>query len=297
MRLPRQVTPDWRQEKERGHLTLLRIMTRLSLLLGRPLTRPLVYAIALYFLAVATQPRRASRAYLQRVFPHPDWRHSYRHFMTFATTIHDRLYLLNDRFDDFDLNFHGLDCFDKGQGGLLFGSHLGSFELLRAVARLPSAPPVSVAMLPGHAARLEEVLRAINPDVMLDIIALGEMDAMLIIQQRIDQGHLVGMLADRASGADAYLTTDFLGAPAPFPSGPFRLAALLHCPVYFMSAVHQGGRRYAIHFSRLKEFSGPRQATMIHLMTQYVTELDHQCRANPYNWFNFYDFWIAPEMA
>ena len=40
---------------------MLRLMTWLSLNLGRTLTRPIVYGISLYFLAFAPAARRASR--------------------------------------------------------------------------------------------------------------------------------------------------------------------------------------------------------------------------------------------
>jgi hypothetical protein len=29
-------------------------------------------------------------------------------------------------------------------------------------------------------------------------------------------------------------------------------------------------------------------------MAQYVAQLERYCRAAPYNWFNFYDFWHSP---
>ena len=298
MRANRRGTPLWLHDKERGQALLVRGMAWLSLSLGRPLTRPMVYLIAGYFLITSVKARRASQSYLRRILPGTNLIDRYRHFMTFATTIHDRLYLLNDQFDRFDLTWHGADLFQH-RGGLLFGAHFGSFELLRAVARSPQAPPVSVAMYPDNAARLNRILQAINPAVMLDIIELGHLDAMLEIRRRVEEGHLVGILADRASAADHYLPISFLGSPAPFPSGPFRLATLLRCPVYFMSGVHQGGNRYAIHFSLLNDFQtsqpGTRDADMCQLVTQYALELERQCRLFPYNWFNFYDFWKAPD--
>ena len=61
----------------------------------------------------------------------------FRHYYSFASTILDRVYFLRGRFDHFDIQVHGLDGLDrmltKGRGCLLLGSHLGSFEVVRAL--------------------------------------------------------------------------------------------------------------------------------------------------------------------
>ena len=48
----------WTQHKERSSLLMLRVMSWLSLRLGRRLSRPLVYAIAAYFVCFAPTARR-----------------------------------------------------------------------------------------------------------------------------------------------------------------------------------------------------------------------------------------------
>ena len=58
---------DWMRREERGSLILLRLLVWLSLFFGRNLTRLLLYPISLYFVLTATQARRASRQYLQKV--------------------------------------------------------------------------------------------------------------------------------------------------------------------------------------------------------------------------------------
>src|ERR1700734_2823383 len=93
-------TAAWTQHKERSSLLMLRIMSWLSLHLGRRLSRPLVYAIAAYFVCFAPTARRASRDYLKRVLPRkPTPLDGFKQVLAFASTIHDRVYLINDRFD------------------------------------------------------------------------------------------------------------------------------------------------------------------------------------------------------
>lgn len=300
---PRQDTPEWMQRKERGNTFWLRVMCLLSSLLGRRLSRVVLYGIAGYFLLFAGNARRASRDYLARVLPQPvTLRALFRHVLYFASTIHDRLYLLRDRHALFDIDLSGADALHRrhadGQGLLLFGAHLGSFEVLNAMARHHPGLKMSMAAYPENARRINRALGAINPAAVQDIIPLGTLDAMLTIHRRLAQHAIVGVLADRASGPDQYAYRDFLGAPAPFPTGPFRMAALLGYPVYFMTGIYLGGNRYRIHFELLSEgvpAGRDRAQTVTTLLDRYVAALERHCRAHPYNWFNFYDFWKESE--
>jgi predicted LPLAT superfamily acyltransferase len=262
-----------------------------------------LYGIALYFVLVASQARRASRQYLARVLGRPPgWRDVYRHVLTFATTVHDRVYLLNDRFELFDVHSTGQEAVDQinaeaHHGLLLFGAHLGSFEVLRAMARHDPRLQVSIAMYMENARQINATLAALNPEAQPDIIPLGRLDSLLTLHQRLKGGSAVGLLADRAVGADQYLWLPFLGEPAPFPTGPFRLAVMLRQPLYFMAGLYRGGRRYDLHFEALVDFKVPagrdREAQVHALMVRYVALLEQHCRSAPYNWFNFYDFWGA----
>jgi hypothetical protein len=222
----------------------------------------------------------------------------YRHILAFSSTIHDRIYLLNDRRDLFDVRFSGLERLHERsatQGGLfLFGAHLGSFEVLRAASQDQPGPRVFMAMYSENARQVNRMLAAVNPTAMHDIIELGHIDAMLTVHRRLEDGAVVGVLADRAAGPDHFIRVPFLGSPARFPSGPFRMAAMLRRPVFFMTALYRGGRRYDLHFELLADFSQPvdhRDAAARVLLDSYVAALERHCRSAPYNWFNFSDFW------
>jgi predicted LPLAT superfamily acyltransferase len=298
----------WRARPERSNLAILRVMVWISLHLGRRIGRVVLYGIAAYFFLFAPAARRASRAYLARALgrlPRPG--DGFRHVLAFASTIHDRIYLLNGRFELFDIEIVGEDLIraaaGTGQGVLLMGAHLGSFEVMRALGRKHSGQSVTMLMYEENARKVNATLAAINPAATQDIIALGRMDSMLLAQEKLAAGHLVGMLADRAldknAGGDPTRAVDFLGAPAPFPLGPFRVAAMLHRPVLFMAGLYLGGNRYRIHFEPLADFStvprGERDAAMAAAQRAYVARLEHYCRQAPYNWFNFFDFWESGE--
>jgi predicted LPLAT superfamily acyltransferase len=279
---------------------MLRVMTWISLRLGRRAGRVVLHLIASYFLLFAPASRRASRDYLRRALGRPpSWRDLYRHFFTFAATIHDRLYLVNRRFELFDFEVHGEDTLRRllagGKGLFLMGAHLGSFEVIRAIGRKETDLRVAMVMHQENAQKINAMLAAINPEAVQDIIGLGHVDSMLRVRERLDEGGIVGMLADRTPGNDTVSPVQILGTNANLPSGPFRIAALLRRPVIFMTGLYLGGNRYAIHFDPLADFSsvarGQRDAAVEAAVARYAALLDHYCRTAPYNWFNFFDFW------
>jgi len=68
---------------------------------------------------------------------------------------------------------------------------------------------------------------------------------MLRVRDKLDQGAMVGMLADRSIGDDALLPDLLVGGVAGLPTGAFRMAALLRASLVFMW-LYLGGNRYQI---------------------------------------------------
>jgi predicted LPLAT superfamily acyltransferase len=291
---------EWMRQQERSNLAILKLMVWISLTFGRAVGRLVLYGIAGYYVLFSPHARRCSRDYLHRALGRwAEWTDGFRHVFAFASTIHDRIYLLNDRFDLFDIEVIGAEAVNeaarKHPGALLIGAHLGSFEVLRAVGRGREGLQVAMLMYEDNARKINATLEAINPAASQDIIPLGRMDSMLQARDRLDAGYVVGMLADRGLGGDTTVDCDFLGQPAPFPLGPFRVAAMLRRPVFFMTGLYLGGNRYRLHFEPLADFSQTpreaRDAAIRRAMQDYADRLTHYCRLAPYNWFNFFDFW------
>lgn len=291
---------EWTTRQERGAVVTIRFMVWVAMRLGRSAARLLLHPITAYFVLFSTHARRASRDYLERVLGRSvRLADIYRHYHEFACCILDRVYLLNDRADLFDLNIHGedvlFDLSESGAGCMLFGAHLGSFEVLRLIGRQRQDLRVSVVMYEDNARKINSVLNAINPELSMDIISLGRPSAMIEIGERLASGGFVGVLADRSLNLDEQVKLPFLGTEAPFATGPFRVALLMKQPVVMMVGLYRGGRRYDIYFERLFDPSeiaqGRRADALKDAMARYVERLEYYCRIAPYNWFNFYDFW------
>ena len=296
---PQRSTAAWTQQKERGSAWLLRLMAWIALHLGRRIARCFLHPITLYFVCTSRQARRASKDYLERVLGRPirllDF---YRHLYSFASTILDRVYFLNGHFKYFNFRVFGAQALEaelaKTQGGFLIGAHMGSFEAVSAAGHQHTDLRVSLLMYEENAKKIGHLLKAITQMEQHEIIALGHADSMMKVQQRLEEGGFIGILADRTIDQDMMYSRSFLGSVAQFPQGPFKLAALMRRPAFLMLGLYRGANCYDIYFELIHDFSaalGKRSEAIDLAMTQYIRRLEHYCMSAPYNWFNFYDFW------
>ena len=309
----------WTLQRERGHPTVLRGFVWVALTLGRPIARLLLHPIVLYYLFAGGAARAASRDYLRRVLGREATVvDGYRHVHCFASTILDRFYLLNGRHELFRLDVSGDDVMRRAmagrtstdgrlrRGAFVIGAHLGSFEAVRAGGRGEKDLRVSMVMYEDNAQHVNRVVAAINPKLASSIIALGRVDSMLRVKHALDDGGLIGMLADRTlaeeDGTPAVRQVTLLGETVSIPTGPFRMAAMLRRPAIFIVGLYRGGNRYDVCYEDLHDFStidsvepdGRAAATTAAIdeaIDRYVVRLEHHCRDAPFNWFNFYDYW------
>jgi predicted LPLAT superfamily acyltransferase len=258
----------------------------------------IVRCIAAYFMATGGATRRNTAAFLRHALSRaPTFAEQYRLFFAFASTVHDRIYFLRGRFDLFDVRVTGAELFGEG-GALLMGGHVGSFEALRACGRELGKRRVAMAMYEANARRFNAVIAAINPRATEDIVALGQPQSMIEISNRLEDGAVVGMLADRTLGEETTIEVPFLGESAPFPIGPMRVAAALRARVIFMAGLYRGGNRYDVRFEPLADFGNvegmtraQRDQAVRDAVTAYAAHLERIAREAPDNWFNFHDFW------
>ena len=292
----------WKQRPEGGNRFAIWLIRGIARHAGRKVTRLLLGPITLYFLLMRGPERRASVAYLQRVLGRPTrWIDGARHIHTFASTILDRVFLLSGRLQHFQITVSGLDDIhaqlDKQQGLLMFGSHLGSFEVMRVLARQRPEYVIRVVLDKAHNPAMTQLLDALDPVIAANVIDASQdgPSLMLAIQQAVSAGHLVAMLADRVQVGDSAQRVTFLGTIARFPRAPWLIASVLHAPVVLAFGLYRGGNRYDLAFESFSDGlripRAERASALASLIQRYATRLEHYARLAPYNWFNFYDFW------
>jgi len=291
----------WKRRPEAGNRILLQLMLRLTLMLGRRGIRPVLAAVALYFLIVRGTERRASRKFLSAALGRPaTLGNVYKHFFTFAQVTADRIFFLGGRAEVLSVAEHDThllaELAARGGGGVFLAAHMGSFEAARSIAR--DQPGFTLRMVLDRAVNQNfiDALESFSPGFAASLIDSNQQESSLglVIAEAIRGGAWVGFLADRYMPGDRTTECRFMGGMANFPQGPFIVAAVTHVPVVCVFPVYVNGI-YEVHCEVLADAvnfpRGERDARLRELVRLYAARLEFYAKLAPYSWFNFFDFW------
>ena len=301
----------WSRTPERGAQWGLNFMLWCYDTFGRRGFQLCLYPVIAYFWLTGARQRRASTDYLQRLenfaaargltLP-AERRSSFRHFLRFGEAMLDKLagWRGEIRHEQVELIDNGAyqALQERPQGVLVLGSHLGDLELCRALSRSLGQVTVNALVFTAHAERFNRLLQAVNPQANLQLIQVREVgpETAILLKEKLEAGEWVVLVGDRTSVTreKRVIWADFLGAPAPFPQGPFMLAAALGAPVYLLFGLREQGR-FRVYFepfaAQLQLPRRERAAALPLLVQQYAERLQHHCLKAPLDWFNFFDFW------
>lgn len=303
----------WSQVSEAGALTGMRFLFACFRLGGRPLFKVVLAPVILYFFLFRRQARGASLDYLRRVqgagasaSNRSLWWLSAKHFWSFGNALIDKLAVWMGQIPREQVQIHGDDIIFKlrarKQGCVLVISHLGNFEICRCLSARHPGMRLTVLMHTKHAQKFNRLMQEKASASQLDILQVTEITpaTAMLLSERIEQGEFVAIAGDRVpiSKPENSLLVDFLGAKAALPLGPFTLASILRAPMISLFCLREGAG-FGIYFKQLSDDQAvPRRQRHQHLQQlaqAYAAELEHHCRRQPLQWFNFYDFWQLPE--
>jgi len=309
---------DWSGIAERGSLLGIRITLWWYRIFGRLLTLPVVFLVAGYFFVTDAAGRRASLAYLRRVYASdagrrafdraPGMRESFRHYRSFALAIVDRFSVWFDGPDQFIFDTQGAELIDRyaaeGRGVLILSAHLGNFDALRRLAER-TGEVVNVLMYTDNAKRINRLFSEMSPEVRDRMIVVDPSSVLSVfaIRERLRRGEHVAILADRneLGNRTRSVTVRLLGDEVRLPQAPVELAGLLGCPVVLLIALRDGAGRYRVFIESLAErvaiSRSGREAVAAELMGAFARRIEHYCCSEPYQWFNFYDYWGDAERS
>ncbi len=303
---------DWSGIAERGSSFGIRLMLWWYRIFGRWLTLPVVFLVAAYFFLTDVAGRRASLAYLHRVYMTevgreaflrpPGLRESFRHYCTFAFAIVDRFSVWFDGPDQFDFDTQGAELIDRyaaeGRGVLILSAHLGNFDALRRLAER-TGEVVNVLMYTDNAKRINRLFNEMSPEIRDRMILVdpSSVQSVFAIRERLRRGEHVAILADRneLGNRTRSVPVRLLGGEVRLPRAPVDLAGLLGCPIVLLIALRDGAGRYRVYIESLAESvvhsRRGRDVVATELMSAFAQRIEHYCCREPYQWFNFYDYW------
>jgi predicted LPLAT superfamily acyltransferase len=303
--------PHWAHLQETGILWGMRFLLAVYRRFGRTAFRIFLYPVVTYYFLRNRTARRASRDYLRRLgayYPElglkGSLRESFRHFLSFAETLLDKIAVWIEDLSPRHVEFHNrhllLGLLDQGRGAMLLGAHLGNLEICRALAELRDPVRINILVHTKNAEKFNRLLGSVERMGKVELIQVTELDPATAIrlQDKLAAGEFLVTVGDRTpvDSTNRTVCADFLGHRAEFPQGPYLLAALLRCPVYTLIAYPAAGK-YHIHLEPFAESielprRGPERAEeLARWASRYARFLEGSCRKIPLQWFNFYDFW------
>lgn len=259
------------------------------------------------------------------------WGAAARHMRRFADVLLDKALVWTGRLQlesiqrEVDSRFD--DAVAENRGGVLVVAHFGNLEVLRRLGERAKELRLHILVHTKHAERFNRVMTRINPQSAERLLQVTEVDTATIahLAGRVELGDFVVIAADRvpvvndqrsvasvesraargrgraAAGSqgmrERVLDIPFLGSDAPFPIGPWVLAAALDCPVYWLACYQRPADRgrYTLVCELLRDKvvlpRATREAALRTVMGDYVQRVERACREAPLAWFNFFPFW------
>lgn len=300
----------WSAMAERGADWGLRLSALFHRLFGRTGCLIILAPVVFYFFVTGAEQRRGSHQFLKRALAmshnprFPTWFDCYRHFMSFAGRAVDNLAAWSGRIPRDMVSMVDAAILNQAKedssGALFIVSHLGNVEITRALLDEATRARLTILVHTKEAAHYNDVLRRYNPASAVNTFQVTEIgpDTTIQLQERIERGEWVFIAGDRTpvGGQDRTVSADFLGKPAPFAQGPYILASLLKCPVYFMVCLREGNG-YALYVEKFSDGitlpRGDREGAVQRHAQHFADRLTHYVLQAPYQWYNFFNFWDA----
>ena len=311
-RRPRRVdqATHWASLAELGVLFGVRCCVLVYRLIGRRGCLLVMGPVVAWYYVTAAERRLASLDFLARAFAtagiarRPNHRDGLRHFMRFAARTLDSFMawtggLRSDAVEAADPAALAAFTGDP-RGGVLIVCHVGNTEVSRACLDPAVRARLLVLTHTLHAGNYNHVLNEISPDAAVNVFQVTDIgpDTAMRLGDHVERGSWIVIAGDRTpvGGFGRVAHVPFLGAPAAFSQGPYVLAALMECPVWLLFCRNAGGS-YRLAVERFAERivlpRGQRESVLAGHAARYAERLQAHVIADPFQWYNFYDFWAG----
>ncbi|GGP21748.1 LpxL/LpxP family acyltransferase [Silvimonas iriomotensis] len=303
----------WARIGEAGFVSGMKFMFIVYRKLGRWPFRLMLYPVLAWYVLTRRTARLASRQYLARLHdfsggqtPPDSLLNVLRHFAAFAETLIDKLLVWSAPERIGPVAVEGgeplLQLLAEGRGGVIIASHIGNFELCRALARQRRAAlKLTIFVHTRHAQQFNRVMRELAPDSQVDLLQVTELSSAtaIMLAERVARGEFIVIAGDRVPVSDQgrEVAVQFLGQEAPLPAGPYLLAGILKCPLFALIASKRDAQTHITIRKLSDRVLLPRQNRMgmaVQLAQQFADLLAQECCIAPLQWFNFFPFWAQP---
>ena len=181
---------------------------------------------------------------------------------------------------------------NQNEGFVQLSSHVGNYEIAGYTLKADKKK-FNALVFWGEKASVMQNRMKLFADTNINMIAIRpDMGHLFEIDEALTNGETVSMPADRIFGSQKKITTDFLGADADFPYGPFSVATMRGLDVITVHVVKLSWNQYKIIVTPLLyNKAASRRVQIMELNRAYVDELERIVSLYPTQWYNYFEFW------
>ena len=219
-----------------------------------------------------------------------------KHYYVFGQTIIDKVAILNGLKDRYKFEFENystfLEILNSNTGVVMIGAHVGCWEMGAPFFGEYEAK-MNVVMYDAEYQKIKDVLeRSVEKNYKIIPVGIDSLDSIIRIKAALNKNEYICFQGDRFLDKSNVLEVNFMGNPALFPLGPYKIASRIKTPVVFYFAIREKGFKYKFHFVVANRADRKAEKSLeVQILTQYIAELEKVAATSPFQWFNFYKFW------
>lgn len=256
----------------------------------------LLVFVAAYYLLFSYETTRNSYVFFRKRLGYSRAKafvNIYKSYYKLGQSLIDRVAISSGLRNKFSFEFDGVEhiknLLREGKGGIMFTAHLGNINIAKYFfEELDDDSVINMVVTDSEHEEIKAYINSVTKKSKLKFIVLQEdMAHIFQMNQALGNNEIIVFAADRYAEGAKYLTADFLGKPAKFFYGPYRIAARKKLPVVFVYIMKEPNLHYHF-YARPGEVQGLKTQELLEV---YLTNLEGMVKKYPNQWFNFYDYW------
>lgn len=285
-----------------------RIFYRLIRLGGRKAAYGLLFLVTVYYTFFRPSVSRRADPYLRRRFPKAGFLRKrlnrYRIYVNFGKGLVDKAVIgilgpqeIGVVFDDQEAL---LDLVRGGKGLIILTAHVGCWQAAMAALHFLKRPVSLLLHREEGDVDLQYFEHQGGPPPFRIIDPRGYLGGVLEMLEVLKKGEVLCIMGDRVFGEEKNtVRVRFLGDEVRLPVSPFKLAGAVGVPIAVLFSAKSDGDGYRLFLERVirvpKEGGGRGTTVFVPYAQAFVEALESYVEKYPYEFYNFYDLWEAPE--
>jgi predicted LPLAT superfamily acyltransferase len=256
----------------------------------------LLYFVAFYYFLVLRKNNKCIFCYFNKRLGYSYWKSKqmvFKSYFTFGQTIIDKVSISAGMRNKFSYEFDGIeilkDLLAQKKGGVLISAHVGNFEIAEYFfGEIDLDFQINLVTTDLEHSDIKSYLEKITKKSSVKFIIIkDDLSHIFDINAALARNELVCFTGDRYFEGVKSFTTEFLGAPAIFPAGPFLIASRLNVPVVFVYVMKEPN----LHYHLYARESHSKKRDEHGLLKAYIESVESILNKYPLQWFNYFDFW------